>query len=52
MQEKCDILKSMGAKFYATLNEYDGLSCLNAWKTKTEGEIGPFVKTQYEEDEA
>ncbi|KAL6415969.1 hypothetical protein AUP68_00176 [Ilyonectria robusta] len=52
MEEKCDILKSMGAKFYATLDEYDGVSCLNAWETKTEGEFGPLVKTQYEEDEA
>jgi len=50
MAEKCQILESMGGKFYGSLEEYGGASCLNAWKSKTGGEIGILVQTKYEED--
>jgi hypothetical protein len=50
MAEKGQILESMGEKFYASLEEYDGASCLNAWNSKTGGEIGILVQTKYEED--
>ncbi|KAH7161208.1 hypothetical protein EDB81DRAFT_755784 [Dactylonectria macrodidyma] len=52
MQEKCDILKSIGAKFYAKLDEYDEPSCLKAWKTKTTGEVDPLEETQYHKKES
>lgn len=42
MTEKCAILEKMGAKFYASLAEYDGPSCLNAWTEKNQGEFGPL----------
>ena len=47
MVEKAEILKRIGAKFYASLDEYsagDGAACLNAWKTKFSGELGPLQK--------
>lgn len=42
MTQKCAILEKMGGKFYASLAEYDGAACLNAWKEKTQGEHGPL----------
>lgn len=36
MSEKVEILKRIGARFYASLDEYsagDGAACLNAWST-------------------
>lgn len=50
MDEKCEILKRMGARFYASLEQYDGAACLRAWKEKTQGEFGPLAQTQYEEE--
>jgi len=47
MDEKGEILKSIGGKFFASLEEYDGAACLNAWKEKTE--FGPLKQTQYVE---
>lgn len=44
MQERCEILKDMGAKCFQRSSEYTGLACLNAWKTKTSGEHGALVK--------
>ncbi|KAI5460492.1 hypothetical protein BGZ63DRAFT_424997 [Mariannaea sp. PMI_226] len=47
MPEKAEILKRISAKFYASLDEYsedDGEACLNAWKTKSNGELGPLLK--------
>jgi hypothetical protein len=49
MDMKCEILKSMGAEFYASLRNYDGAACLNAWEEKTEGEFGQLVVTRWEE---
>jgi hypothetical protein len=49
MDEKGEILKSMGGKFFASIEQYDGAACLNAWEEKTEGEFGPLVQTQYVE---
>jgi len=45
MQERCAILKDMGAKFYREASEYAGLACINAWETKETGEHGPLTKT-------
>jgi len=50
MDVKCEILKSIGAKFFASLEQYDGAACLRAWEEKTQGEVGPLVQTQYEEE--
>jgi len=49
MDEKCEILKGIGAKFFASLEQYDSAACLREWDEKTEGEFGPLVQTQYEE---
>ena len=50
MDMKCEILKSIGAKFYTSLEQYDGAACLRAWEKKTTGEFGPLVQTKYEEE--
>jgi hypothetical protein len=47
MDECCEILKRMGAKFYPRLEDYEGLTFLRAWEWKTEGEAGPLVKVPY-----
>jgi hypothetical protein len=53
MEEKCEILKAMGARFFANPDLYEGgAACVAAWKKKTQGEVGPLVKTQYEEEES
>jgi hypothetical protein len=49
MDEKGEILKRMGRKFFASLEQNDGAACLKAWKEKTKGEFGPLVQTQYVE---
>ncbi|KAE8444958.1 hypothetical protein EG329_014085 [Mollisiaceae sp. DMI_Dod_QoI] len=49
MDMKCEILRSLGARFFAGLEEYDGAACLKAWEEKMEGEFGPLVKTRYGE---
>ena len=41
MEERCEILKRMGARFYAGLEDYESESSfLRAWEWKWEGEIG------------
>lgn len=50
MGHKCAILKSMGARFFASLEVYEGAVCLKAWAEKTQGEFGPLVQTAYEEE--
>lgn len=45
MDERCDILKGMGAKFYKSLEDYDGNAYLRAWETKWEGEVEPLQQT-------
>lgn len=47
MDEKCEALKKLDGKFYKTLDDYDGLSYLNAWKNKTSGEVGPLTRSPY-----
>ncbi|KAB5533641.1 hypothetical protein GE09DRAFT_1144627 [Coniochaeta sp. 2T2.1] len=50
MAEKVEILKRIGGKFYASLEDYErggGKACLNSWATKTTDEVGPLVKTVY-----
>ena len=45
MEERCDILKRMGAIFYTGLEQYEGESTfLRAWEWKWEGEIGHLKK--------
>ena len=48
MEERCEILKRMGAKFYQRSSEYDGLAYIKAWETKESGEHGPLTKTYVE----
>jgi hypothetical protein len=42
-------LKQLGGRFLANLEDYDGVGCLNAWKDKETGEVGPLVITRYVE---
>jgi hypothetical protein len=51
MDEKCETLKGMGVKVFASLEQYEGAACLHAWEEKTQGEFGPLVQTQYEEEQ-
>lgn len=45
MEERCEILKEMGARYYAGLKDYKNESTfLTAWSWKWEGEIGPSLK--------
>ncbi len=45
MEERCEILKGMGARFYAGLEAYESESTfLRAWEWKWEGEIGHLKK--------
>lgn len=47
--DKVEILKKLGARFYASPEEYDAgewAACLNAWKTKSTGELGPLVMSR------
>lgn len=43
---KCEIMKGLGARFYESLEQYDGVASLNAWMEKTHGEFGPLVPTR------
>jgi hypothetical protein len=36
MNEKCQILKGMGGKFYDRLEQYEGVACLNMWDIKAQ----------------
>ena len=45
MDERYDILKGMGAKFYKSLDEYDGGAYLKAWQTKWQDEVEPLQQT-------
>ena len=47
MDEKCKIIQKIGGKFFASLDDYDGPSCLNAIKKVKIGELKPFQKTNY-----
>ena len=45
MDERCEILKQIGARFYPALGQYEGESTfLRAWEWKREGEIGQLKK--------
>ncbi|KAL6228952.1 hypothetical protein BDW75DRAFT_235559 [Aspergillus navahoensis] len=43
------ILKRLGGRFYASLDDYHGKGCLKMWEHKTTGEVGPLVRTRYVE---
>jgi hypothetical protein len=45
MDERCEILKGMGAKLYKSLDEHEGGTYLGAWQTKWEGEVEPLEQT-------
>jgi len=51
MDEKCQILQGLGAKFYSNPDEYVGNVCLDAWKWKSTGEVGPLESATVDEDE-
>lgn len=43
MEERCEILRGMGAKFYASLEDYGSeTTFMRAWASKVDGEIGPL----------
>lgn len=44
MEERCAILKDMGAKLYERASDYSGLACINAWETKKGGEPASLGK--------
>ena len=45
MEEKCEMLKQMGATFYKSITDYHGSACINDWQTRVRGEFGPLVRT-------
>ncbi|KAI9674472.1 MAG: hypothetical protein M1817_001810 [Caeruleum heppii] len=47
MDEKCEIIKRIGGKYYEKLADYEGAAFLKAWEEKTDGEVGPLLKTTY-----
>jgi len=49
MDERCEILRRLGGRFFGSLDEYEGEAFLRAWDEKVEGEVGPLVKTSYME---
>lgn len=52
MEERCLILKRLGAKFHGSLEEYEGRSTyLTAWEWKLEGEVRELVKMNWRERE-
>lgn len=44
MDERCEVLRTIGGRFFASLEEYEGHAFLKAWEEKVEGEVGPLVK--------
>ena len=48
MEERCSILKDLGAKFYENIEQYDGKACLRAWEKKTIGEVGLLEQIPYQ----
>ncbi|KAF3396823.1 hypothetical protein DPV78_007748 [Talaromyces pinophilus] len=49
MDERCEILKQLGARFLDRVEDYDGVGCLRAWEEKWTGEVGPLVVTRFVE---
>ncbi|MCJ1249833.1 hypothetical protein MMC30_007059 [Trapelia coarctata] len=49
MDERCEILRRLGARFFGSLDEYEGRGFLRAWEGKMEGEVGPLQKTWFVE---
>ncbi|KAL8730915.1 MAG: hypothetical protein Q9181_004487, partial [Wetmoreana brouardii] len=48
MEERCEILKRIGATFYPSLEHYKSESTfLRAWEWKSEGEIGHLKKLEW-----
>ncbi|KAJ0423007.1 hypothetical protein BJY00DRAFT_310606 [Aspergillus carlsbadensis] len=47
MDERCEILESIGGRFFPCLEDYDGHACLQAWEEKTTGELGPLAETRF-----
>lgn len=46
MDERCKAIELIGGRFYEDLQQYEGEACLKAWDWKTEGEVGPLLKTR------
>ncbi|PCG92235.1 Hypothetical protein PENO1_089750 [Penicillium occitanis (nom. inval.)] len=49
MDERCEILKQLGARFLERVEDYDGVGCLRAWEEKWTGKVGPLVVTRFVE---
>ena len=48
MEERCEILKKMGARFFGAMVDYEGeTTFLRAWESKWEGEVGGLVKVEW-----
>ena len=50
MDERCEILKDMGAPFFSSMEQYEGAGCFKAWVEKTTGEHGPLIQEPYVHD--
>lgn len=49
MQEKAQIIERIGGKFYASMDAYDGMACLDTWRAKSTGFFGPLEGTGNEQ---
>ena len=54
MEERCEILRKLGARYYESLNQYeeDETTFLRAWEWKKDGEVGPLIKKENENESA
>lgn len=53
MEERCEILRKLGAKYYACLEQYeDKTTFLRAWEWKKDGEVGPLIEKDNESEAA
>ena len=44
IDEKCKILKSLGAKYFKCLELYEGAACLKAWQEKRRESLGRWSR--------
>lgn len=53
MEERCKILRKLGARYYASLDQYrDETTFLRALEWKKDGEVGPLIKKEHENEAA
>lgn len=44
MEERCELIKKMGGRFYESLESYEGRGFMRAWEWKKDGEVGSLVQ--------